>query len=122
MTAPTADLAASTGPLCAWCPFLAGCPEGLAEVGEGLDIRDNDLLTSLDGLESLVSVWDRLSVSSNPSLVDLRGLERLQTVGGELYLSDNGSLISLAGLAGASCWFSRAGIRTWSGPSIMRRG
>lgn len=26
--------APSTGPLCAWCPFLAGCPEGLAEVGE----------------------------------------------------------------------------------------
>lgn len=25
---------ASTGPLCAWCPFLAGCPEGLTEVGE----------------------------------------------------------------------------------------
>jgi putative RecB family exonuclease len=24
---------ASTGPLCAWCPFLAGCAEGLAEVG-----------------------------------------------------------------------------------------
>jgi putative RecB family exonuclease len=26
--------AASTGPLCAWCPYLAQCPEGLIEVGE----------------------------------------------------------------------------------------
>lgn len=26
------DFAASVGPLCAWCPFLAECPEGQAEV------------------------------------------------------------------------------------------
>ena len=28
------EFAASTGPLCAWCPFLAACPEGQAEVRE----------------------------------------------------------------------------------------
>ena len=28
------SFAASTGPLCAWCPFLANCPEGIVEVGE----------------------------------------------------------------------------------------
>lgn len=28
----TEDFAASTGPLCAWCPFVGQCPEGRAEV------------------------------------------------------------------------------------------
>lgn len=28
----TGEFAATTGPLCAWCPFVAACPEGQAEV------------------------------------------------------------------------------------------
>ncbi|MGI9622936.1 MAG: RecB family exonuclease [Acidimicrobiales bacterium] len=30
----TGEFEACTGPLCAWCPFLEHCPEGLAEVSE----------------------------------------------------------------------------------------
>ena len=54
-----------------------------------LTIDDNDALTSLRGLDGLLSVQGNFLVRSNDDLISLAGLEGLSTVGRDLYFMDN---------------------------------
>ena len=58
----------------------------------------NPSLTSLNGLESLISIGGSLELAGNNSLSNLAGLENLTSIGGELLLIDNASLTSLTEL------------------------
>jgi hypothetical protein len=55
-----------------------------------LDINNNNLLTDLSGLDSIVSIEKSLYIARNLKLVTPHGLERLQRIGGELVLDNNG--------------------------------
>lgn len=82
-------------------------------MAEGLLVEDNDMLISLEGLETLRQA-EGVTISNNELLSDLSGLETLQTIGeGEIpyYLGfdrygmmiiNNPSLISLNGIQGVT--------------------
>ncbi|MCF0040673.1 T9SS type A sorting domain-containing protein [Dyadobacter fanqingshengii] len=84
---------------------------GLTTVGT-LIVDDNEVLTSLAGLNNLVTVTDSLSVSANALLENLDGLENLKTIGGSVTVIQNSLLASLSGLGklesigGAYLWIS----------------
>lgn len=73
-------------------------PLALQTVTYDLTIDGNDKLTSLAGLENLVSVGQHLVISENAALEgDLSGLESLVHVGGDLTILLNPKLESLSG-------------------------
>lgn len=76
--------------------------ENLTTIGSnqdgGIFISRNSLLTSLNGLNNLVSVTGYLSLSENSSLQNLNGLNNLVSVMGTLSLYKNSSLKNLSGL------------------------
>ena len=39
----------SPGPLCGWCPHVANCPEGLAEVRRRLDAQSEEAALAVQG-------------------------------------------------------------------------
>lgn len=61
----------------------------LTTVGEDLIIADNDALTNLDGLSSLITVGGWLVIYGNDVLTSLDGLSGLTTVGGSLDIHAN---------------------------------
>merc|ERR1711959_809198 len=75
--------------------------EGLVTVGGDLSIPDNPQLTSLAGLEALTSVGGNIYVEGNTNLASLTGLAKLERVGGRLILEKNPQLLSEAGLESA---------------------
>ena len=54
-------------------------------------------LTSLKGLESLVTVTDSLLIMNNTNIVSLAGLSALTTINGGLNISNNPALVSFSG-------------------------
>lgn len=65
---------------------------------QGLEINNNDALTSLQGFRELTSVGSWLSISENDLLEDIDGFESLTEVGG-LEVRENDMLTSLRGLS-----------------------
>jgi hypothetical protein len=70
---------------------LAGL-DNLQEVDGPLRIEDNDQLRSLAGLSSLTAIGDVLTVTGNPSLLDLSDLSSLTTVNAAATLASNASM------------------------------
>jgi hypothetical protein len=76
---------------------LAGL-EGVAMIGQKLDIFYNNTLSSLDGLTGLTSIGGDLQIELNDELTDLTALEGVTSIGGNLKVSGNNSLGSLSGI------------------------
>jgi len=80
--------------------------DSLTTVGEDIVIHSNNVLTSLMGLESLISIEGSLWIGyhiwgqggGNPSLSSLAALNHLVSIGGSLWIYDNPVLTSLSGL------------------------
>ncbi len=74
--------------------------KGLDSLGfaQMLLIKDNPVLSSLEGLEHLRRTELSMEITNNPNLTDLHGLESLESVGIALVVSDNHGLTSLRGL------------------------
>ncbi len=70
----------------------------LVSVGGYLSVENNDALTSLAGLEGLTSIEGNLHIYNNDALTSLAGLDNVTSVGGTLYVRLNPALTSLAGL------------------------
>ena len=68
------------------------------DVGE-LVVTNSDSLTSLDGLESLVSISGDLTLEGNDALGDLTGLIGVETIGGALTVNSNPLLTDLSALS-----------------------
>ena len=69
----------------------------MQSVGDELIIRDNRLLTSLEGLRSLQSVGGAVMIWGSDALQDLKGLDKLTRIE-NLLIHENASLASLKGL------------------------
>jgi len=73
----------------------------LTSVGGSLYIRHNNTLTSLTGLDNVISIGS-LSITNNNALNSLTGLDNVTTIGGDLiigyYSNGNPVLTSLTGL------------------------
>lgn len=77
----------------------------LTSLGSSLSIGAWDLvfpynLTSLSGLNNIVSIGGYLEICGTQSLTNLTGLENLTTIGGSLWIYWNTALTSLTGLEG----------------------
>ncbi|MEE4255804.1 MAG: T9SS type A sorting domain-containing protein [Bacteroidales bacterium] len=78
----------------------------ITSIGGELRIKNNDSLTSLLGLENLISIDGNLIIGEkdiygeygNPLLTDLEGLDNLSNVGGRVGIGYNQSLVDLSGL------------------------
>jgi hypothetical protein len=57
-----------------------------------LEIRDNDALATLDGLEKFVHIERHLEISDNPVLASIDALGGLDRVGETIIISNNTSL------------------------------
>jgi hypothetical protein len=68
------------------------------EILEDLLIANNDSLSTLEGIEALVSLGGGISIKDNPSLENLNGLNNIETLNGNLAISRNTSLNSIAAL------------------------
>ncbi|GAA0871057.1 hypothetical protein GCM10009117_02020 [Gangjinia marincola] len=73
--------------------------------GGNLEIKNNDSLTTIDGVWDLqsidndpVGVFTNLIIENNDALIDLSGLSNLSSVSGDVSIRDNNQLISLDGL------------------------
>lgn len=86
-----------------------GCVTG------SLFIQDSSGLTSLDGLDNLVSVGGFLWIRGNPELADLGGLDNLVSVDGDLGIISNPALESLGGLGGLA---STASLHIQDNPAL----
>jgi hypothetical protein len=64
-------------------------------VNDSLAVRDNPLLTNLDGLGAVRSLTDGCEISGNAELSDIMGLQSLTTVGGWFIIKKNPKLCSL---------------------------
>ena len=76
---------------------LAGL-EGLISVGGDVKINSSYNLVGLTGLEVLTSIDGDLVIGSNDVLNSLMGIEGLTSIGGDLIINGNDALISLTGL------------------------
>ena len=72
--------------------------ENLISIGGSLEIEDNDALTSLTGLDNVTSIGGGFDISSNDSLTSLLGLDNVTSIGGNIEIGFNNSLTSLTGL------------------------
>jgi hypothetical protein len=70
----------------------------LIEIGADLNLTDNTILFSANGLSNVTSVGASLRIQRNPILSSL-ALSSLQTVGADLLLTDNSLLPSVNGLS-----------------------
>ena len=78
---------------------LAGL-ESLTSVGGVLLFSGNDLLPSFAGLDGLVSIGEDFRVFTNASLTSFAGLESLASIGDDVAVNENAALVSLEGLEG----------------------
>ena len=74
---------------------------GCAEILGDVKISGNDI-TSLGGLNVLISLGENFWIENNDSLINLTGLENLSYINGNLYVFGNDALLSLSGLDGLS--------------------
>lgn len=72
---------------------------GLTQIGGGLFVANNPMLTNVDGLADLSQIDGALSITNNASLLNLDGLSALEMVGGNVEISNNVSLLNVDGLA-----------------------
>jgi hypothetical protein len=76
----------------------------LTSIGGDLKIYDNNVLTSLTGLENLSFIEGSVQIGiysyENSALASLTGLDNLTSIGGDLEIADNDALTSLTGLEG----------------------
>ena len=63
-----------------------------------LRIEENASLTTLEGLEQIVTIGNNLEILGNPNLVSLKGLTSLGKITQHLIITGNGSLLSADGL------------------------
>ncbi len=79
------------------CPLLISISSllSLTSVGD-LTILNNDLLTNLEGLESITALEGNMEISNNDSLITLDGLSNITSIDGYLKLNNNTSLSSLS--------------------------
>lgn len=70
----------------------------LTSLDGSLQIKDSPSLTSLDGLQNLISVGAHLRIN-NVGIVNLNGLEQLTRIGGGFHLIELPQLNSLSGLS-----------------------
>ena len=70
----------------------------MTSIGGNLWISNNDVLTSLTGLDNVTSIGGYLRIGSNDTLTGLTGLDNLTSIGGMLFISSNPMLISLSGI------------------------
>lgn len=83
----------------------------IREIGD-LEIRQNTLLTDLDGLSSLKTIRNGFYIGWNPVLSSMNGIEQLETIGANLSFENNLALTTLQGLdnlklVGGRLWLSR---------------
>jgi len=69
---------------------------------EYCDVKNNDALITLHGLENLTHVMYRLDIRSNPSLRDLKGLRNLSKTSSQFWIFNNDRLKNLEGLENLS--------------------
>lgn len=69
---------------------------------EYCDVKNNDALITLHGLENLTYVMYRLDIRSNPSLQDLKGLRNLTKTSSQFWIINNDRLKNLEGLENLS--------------------
>jgi len=69
---------------------------------EYCDVKYNDALITLHGLENLTYVMYRLDIRSNPSLRDLKGLRNLTKTSSQFWIINNDRLKNLEGLENLS--------------------
>jgi uncharacterized repeat protein (TIGR01451 family) len=67
-------------------------------VGGPLRIRQNPILSSLDGLNQLTGIGRDLIISNNDTLNNIQGLENLSMVNRNLDIDENQAIVSLIGL------------------------
>jgi hypothetical protein len=75
---------------------------GLTSVDGGLYIEDNDALTNLDGLSSLISIGGSLIVATS-NIRNLNGLAGLTSLGGSISIVANRELINIDALSNLTC-------------------
>lgn len=63
----------------------------------GVQIEDNEALTSLSGLEDLTTIEGGLILENNPSLASIAALTGLTEIGANLWIRNAGALTSLDG-------------------------
>lgn len=74
--------------------------QNLTYIGGTLDMRFNEGLESIAGLQNLDTIAASLFISMNPLLTNVDGLENLKYIGQNLEMSFNDSLSNLNGFAG----------------------
>ena len=72
--------------------------ESVISVGGYVHIELNNSLTNLSGLESVASIFGYLNIKTNYALTSLSGLDNLGNIGGYLKIYSNDALTSLTGL------------------------
>jgi hypothetical protein len=72
----------------------------LTTTGDAFGVTDNDSLTTLDGLQGLISLTGSLNVTGNASLVDISALSGVSTISGNINVSENPILPDVDGLEG----------------------
>jgi hypothetical protein len=63
-----------------------------------LTVESNDLLSSLEGLDNIVSIGSFVRIVANKALLNLNALSDLTTISSELIIENNASLTTLSGL------------------------
>jgi hypothetical protein len=72
--------------------------DSLISVGNNFIVRNHTRLTNLNGLDTLSSIMGRLEIEGNDSLLNLQGLNQLEYIGDDFKILDNPSLLSCAGV------------------------
>ena len=67
-------------------------------IGELILPDNNPFLTSLDGLNSLVTIGGEIQIGNNDTLSNLNGLNKLTSIGDDLSIIKNRNLINIEGL------------------------
>lgn len=70
----------------------------ISSVDGGLELIENNELTSLEGLNSNISINANLSIYNNSKLTDFKGLRNLEYISHGIAIQGNHSLVSLEGL------------------------
>lgn len=76
--------------------------ESLLTIGGDLEIQDNEVLTSLSALNNLTSIGGFLLISVNDAITNFSGLDNVTSIGGGLAIYGNSSLTSMTGLDNVS--------------------
>ena len=73
-------------------------PTGIETITGRIDIRDNQSIQHLDGLESLRYLGDGIEFRNNPALLNMNGFKNLEYFAGQIYISSNDNLHDISGL------------------------